>query len=297
MVFRLALAESEPFDAKRATFDELFFHVQRYATTPAKKQRKQAAREELLARRAESLAYLMDHIHIQNDWFPTLAEQVAGTLKAEEAAPVLVRYLTSGRDGTRKFAAYFMGFYDTPQYADSVMPLLQDDKTAGAAIRTLGKWHVRRAVPFILPFLLDVVERRRIVAVTALGDIGDPAAIPHLMRTLGDPCFTVRKATSCSLSRLGLQAEEFLCGDLDRSTGVSLREEIRILGKISSRRAVRRLRTLVEDPDRSIRTDAAMALYSIDAGGASRWLHGTRAEEEVAASGRSFRIRRMGGAP
>jgi HEAT repeat protein len=162
-------------------------------------------------------------------------------------------------------AAFFLSLHDTPHYADRVTPLLSNDETAGAAMRALGKWHVKAAVTNIVPYLKNEKEGRRIAAVNALRDIGDPAAIPYLMPLLNDPIFTVREVAARALSTLGPDAEKALLAALPDAQGLLRLYLIRTLGVMESRRAVGSLRRCLKDPDPVVRTYAQKALAQIGA--------------------------------
>ena len=275
----LFLASGSPaccqeFDASSASLDDLLFHAQRYATTPEKAERKRAAREEFQSRGAESLRYLMSRIHIENIWIYLLAEEVRRELEADVAVPVLLEFLDAEHDRTRRLAVFFLGEHDTPQYADRLLPLLDDDEAAGSAVRTLGKWHVTNAVPRIVPFLGDEKERRRVVAANALGSIGDASAVPALIEALADPFFTVRKAAARALVNVGDGATDELVAALGEVRGPALRELVAVAGELKLEAAGDQLTRLQTVNDGSLHRDVARALLLIyprrgDAGGRS----------------------------
>lgn len=250
-------------DPKGATFDELIFHAQRYGNTREKRRNKETARKELSARGAESLRHLMENIHLENVGIGVLARNLVIELDAQDAAQVLAGFLDAPNAQTRKMAAFFLGLHDTPEYAERVMPLLADDKAAGAAIRTLGKWRAQAAVTNIIPFLKHEREPRRVAAANALGDIGDPGAVPGLIEALDDRFFTVREAAARALARPELNAERALLEALPEAGGPARRQIVRLLGQLKSRPAVPVLERLLRDEDRAVRDDAARALAAI----------------------------------
>ena len=166
------------------SYDELIFDAQRYGSTEEKRAAKKKAWDELMSRGPEALGEVMKRAHIENVMIGVLAQNMIEQMKPEETAPVLVKSLSSEHARTRKLAAFFLGFHETPQYADEVLPLLKDEEAAGAAMRTLGKWRVKKAAPEIIPFLRHPREVRRIAAVNALRDIGDASIVPELMPLL-----------------------------------------------------------------------------------------------------------------
>ncbi|MFH0879315.1 MAG: HEAT repeat domain-containing protein, partial [Lentisphaerota bacterium] len=267
ILFPLLLFAAD-FDAGTATLDDLIFHAQRYGNTPEKQRRREQATAELMARGTNSLRGMMGMVHLDNVMLQVLTQQVAESLKPEAAEPVLMEYLDSPRDRTRKIAAFFLSLYDHPtdsNYAGRLVLMLEDDESAGAALRALGKWRVKKATDRIIPFLQHEKELRRVAAANALRDIGDPAAIPALVKALSDPYFTVREASARALSTLGEPAESALLALLPGASEPALRHSIRTLGVMKSGKAVPVLQKMIQDSDPWVRFDAERALALITA--------------------------------
>ena len=245
---------------RSATTEALILDATRYGSTPEKKAAKSGARAELLARGTNALQVLMESIHVENIALPILTQEVIEHLSAEASAAVLLPYLKACRPRTRRFAAYFLGLRDTPQYSGQVMPLLRDEESAGVALQTLGKWKVRAAVPDIVPFLKHEKEVCRVAAVNALREIGDPAVAPGLIDTLDDPFFTVREAAQQALVGLGPQAEKAMIQALPGARDGKLRHLIRALGQSKSRAASRAIRAYAESSDPEVRADVVDAM-------------------------------------
>lgn len=204
-VFLLAVvlgAAANPRCVADEPYEEWIRDAVRYGTTLEKRERKRAARDELFARGGEALREVMRRVHIKNVMLGVLAQEMVEKLPPDEAAAVLVEFLDSPNADTRRMAAFFLSLRVTPQYADRVLPLLDDPEAAGAALRALGKWRVRSAAPRIAEFLSHEREVRRIVAVNALRDLGDPSAIPLLQPLLRDRVFTVRRAAARAIRAL-----------------------------------------------------------------------------------------------
>ncbi len=249
-------ARANELDGAQAPLETLFFHAQRYATTPEKKANKKRAREALFARKSEALAYLVSQAYVSNLWYGILAEQVARELKPDEAVPVLEQKTKSQHVPVRKLAAFLLGLYPAPADSTAVLTLLSDNEVARVAIRTLGKWRVREAVPRIIPFLRATDERCRIAAANALGEIGDQRAVPHLVEALHDPYFTVRRAAGRSLAALGEPAEQALLDALRTARGAWEREIVRTLGEMKAQRAVGALSERLTADENGLREDA-----------------------------------------
>lgn len=175
-------------------YDELVKKAVQYGSTAEKRAEKSEARELLFEHPDESLEMLMQYVHLENLSIRVLIDNLVTAMEAEPAGAVLSKFLSSEHVETRKFAAWFLGYHDTPQYAGLLGPLLEEDKTRNAAIRTLGKWKVEERFFTIASFLEHPEERTRVVAVNALRDIGSDDSIPFLRDALEDPFFTVRKA-------------------------------------------------------------------------------------------------------
>jgi HEAT repeat protein len=271
---RVAAAESVGLDATNAPLESLLSWAQREGSTPLKRENREAARAELFARGPESMRYLLARMDWKNDTVHQLLyEMVLGRVGADTCTPVLVESLAAESVDTRRGAAYFLGFVPAPADIAPLLPLLEDELTAGAAARTLGKWKRAEAVPAILPLLRHEKEPRRVLAVNALRDIGDARAIPGLVEALNDPVFTVRKAAARALATFGEPAVEALLAAAPVSSGVARREMARTLGSMRARRAVPQLRTWLKDPeDAGLRRDAAVALRTIDPRRAPRWV-------------------------
>lgn len=265
---RLPGARAEPeFDPEAATYDELIFHVQRYGNTEQKRENKKAAWEEIFGRGPDALREVMERIHIDNVMIGVLAQNMVQQFDPTNTGPVLVEFVSSTNARTRKIAVYFLGFHEEPAYVERVMPLLDDEDAAGATMRTLGKWGARSAVSNILPFLEHEREVRRVAAVNALRDIGDPVAVPGLIDALSDPAFTVREAAQRALTELGRPARDAMLRALPEAGDPARRHMIRALGRFDSWRVRRVLRRYTGDADSYAARDARRALGEHDSGG------------------------------
>jgi HEAT repeat protein len=277
LVLPLATGAEEPeamTNWRDATFEQLVLSAQRYGSTAEKRERREAAREELFARGTNALQFLMAHVHIENEQIQFLiAEMIRKRMDADVVAPVLVAFLDVPEARTRRVAAFYLGFTDANRYAGQIMPLLDDEETVAAAARTLGRWGVTAALPRLVALLHDEKERRRIEAVNALYRLGGPEAIAALITALDDPVFTVRKAAARGLVAIGNDAERPVLDALPTSRGVARRELVRVLGQMAAKHAVKPLRRLLKSADDAgLRRDIADALAAIDPKHADKWL-------------------------
>lgn len=99
-------------------------------------------------------------------------------------------------------------------------------------------------------------------AATALGKLGDPRAIPHLIDMRHDPEDMVRMNVMDALGRLGTkQAEDALREGLDDSAAVVRSTAASALGRMGAVDAIPLLRGLADsDPDRYARIHAVESL-------------------------------------
>lgn len=182
-------AESRP-------FDELFYDATRYANMPERMEAKQHAKEALSARMPEALHAAFEYADGDNVMLQVLLMEWVQGHEADVIVPALLAHLDDGNEHARRLALFFLGFHDAPEHADKIFPQLENEKTRGAALRTLGKWKISAARPAAERWLIEGKERQRVVAANALRDIGDPAAMPALVKALADPVFTVRHAAA-----------------------------------------------------------------------------------------------------
>lgn len=268
-----APARAEPWDAGQAAYDDLLYRATCYGDTQEKRTDKDAARAEVFRRGDAALREIMARVHLENLMLQVLADEVTRYHVApEKALPVLADFLSSEDAATRRTAAYLMGFLPGPEYADRVLPLLDDASCRRSAIRTLGKWKVAKARPALRALLRSEQERTRIAACNALRDIGDEDDLPHLVRALADPAFLVRNTASRAIVAYGWSAQRPLMDRLASSRGAQQRQIVRLLGELRARAAIRPLRRLLDTDDPGLAADVAVALRQIDPGGAARWL-------------------------
>jgi HEAT repeat protein len=183
-------------NAADPSLDDLLYDATRYGDTPARREAREVAKATLLERMPEAMHAAMRHVHGDNIMIQVLLMEWVQSQPGDVITPVLIDYLEDEREQARRLAIFFLGFHDTPEHAEKIMPHLEDEATRGAALRTLGKWQVPEARLPAERWLREGKERLRVVAANALRDLGDHAAIPALTAALGDPFFTVRHAAA-----------------------------------------------------------------------------------------------------
>jgi HEAT repeat protein len=252
------------FDAKALSLDELLPHAVRYGDTVERREAKEQARQEIFARRPASFRHIMSLVHLDNVGIQVMAHEMVDQMTADDAVPVLLDFVTSEHEDTRRAAAYFLGFYPTAATnAAAIRPLLLDERTRNAAIRTLGKWRSAGDMRAVAGFLTDTKERTRVTAANALRDIGDARAVPALIAALNDPYFTVRNTAQRAIVSFNKRAEEELLGALPLAKPPAQRLIVQALGQIRSDKAYRALKDLSQRGDPLVRADAREALKNI----------------------------------
>jgi HEAT repeat protein len=216
--------------------------------------------DEIKRRGPEGIQALMDHMHIKNIVVRVHADNIIRRNKDPEFVPVLLSYLDSEHQRTRKYATYLLGYYELPEHADKLWPLLENDETENAAIRSLGKWKVFAAIPRILPYLQHEKEIKRILAVNALRDIADPATAGPLIVALSDPVFSVRMTAARALSALGEEAQVDVLTALDTAEKPARRLLIQVLGDRGDATAIPRLQRYLSATNVQVVAEAANAL-------------------------------------
>lgn len=216
-------------DVESLSLSNLFYEAQVYAPSPQARANKTLAREAFLDHGPEALAFLMDHIHIDNLWIRVLAFQEVRKGDAETVRPVLLPYLNDDREAQVKYALFLLGFHPPPEEIPDLRPYLDREKTQNSALRLMGKWKQDQWMNDILPSLKDPNERTRIAAVNSLGSLEVPSALPYLVEALNDEWFTVRKSAVRVLRPLVPEATEELREAMDAAEGFAAEELRRLL--------------------------------------------------------------------
>jgi len=108
-------------------------------------------------------------------------------------------------------------------------------------IAALGTLQVKTAIQPISQVLLNKQLKRRYIAAWALGEIGDPVAIPTLLLGLGDPVELVRQYATRALIKFNRDAVDPLLALLPQADPVTAAGAIRALGDIGDKRSIEAL--------------------------------------------------------
>ncbi|MDD4737385.1 MAG: HEAT repeat domain-containing protein [Kiritimatiellae bacterium] len=191
----------DPPDLTNATLDKLMILAGRYGNTEERRVAREAAYQQLKTRGAPALEYLLHHANSDNMWYAIYAHRIVRESDAEATAPALLRVAANSTNApVCKSAILLLGLHETPEYAPRIADHITNEITAGATMRTLGKWHITNEVDRIIPYLQNTNERKRIIAINALRDIGETNALQQVIPLLSDPFFTVRQAAERALT-------------------------------------------------------------------------------------------------
>ena len=172
---------------------------------------------------------------------------------------------------------------------------------AGAAGKILARGKVLEAAPIVIPWLASTSVEAQQAAAEILGELGDPRAIPQLVRSIGNQDPQVRVRVVNALGRIGtaavvvplidrldddkaevrLAAVEQLMSSGDRRAVIPLvglftepSIEVRVaavtaVGRLGDRAALPALLRLLRDPNEQIKKAAVTALGNLEAGEAT----------------------------
>lgn len=129
-------------------------------------------------------AALANALENADDGFEWAAANALVQIRAQDAAPVLLRVLKHGDPVRQAAAAWALGWLRVP----TTVPLLRatamssdvEVDVRGHAIEALGVMQAQEVVPDLVTILSNAPPELRYWAAYSLGQIGDPASIPAL---------------------------------------------------------------------------------------------------------------------
>jgi HEAT repeat protein len=185
--------------------------------------------------------------HLQ---FPAIRQADVATLKAAGDLPGLIRLLHDRDPDIQWQAADALGSLGTP-----ALPLLVRELDSRHVAARIGAVEALGAICDwrVVPHLVDVMDHDhnievRWVAALALGNIGDPRAIPPLLSALRDPERYIRSSAATSLDRLGWTPSNETDAAY-RAIALQNWDAVKQLGKAATSPLIERL----SDPDPKIR--------------------------------------------
>jgi len=223
------------------------------------------ARQSIYSQGEKAVPYLIRALWNRNSWVQGRAEGILEDLT--ERGAVL-------RDEKR--TAWLIRLLSHPK-----------SRVRGGAVRALGIFHERSALPQLMKLLSDRSRYVRCEVAQAFGNIGDREAVPGLIKLLSDPHYLVRCAAARALGELARGGPGFHFGrgrpapfragayenvlkavphlvKLLSDTSSDVRcVATKALGRIGDSRAVPELIKLLSDPVYGVRVNAADALGEI----------------------------------
>ncbi len=185
-----------------------------------------------------------------------------GTLKVAQGVEPIGRVLGDRSLQRRYVAAWALGEIGDPRGIPFLLPALADENSEVQryAVRALIKFN-REAVAPLLAFLETASVQAVSGAVRALGDIGDPRALPALLQRAGGPS---RQEVLHALGKLkDPRAEAVLIDGLNDADWQSRMNAAMSLGALGGPAAALALEKAVEDEVLVVREWAARSLEMI----------------------------------
>jgi hypothetical protein len=220
------------------------------------------ARKQLVKLGPKALRYVAEKKMDTKDGLESEAIEVLVKAWPDSSKPYLFKALRDERLLARNNAAYFLGKLGRSAFdaVESVYAALKEKRISPRrGVYSLGDIGDSLVVPRILYLLKDKMEISRIVTAEACGKLKNPAAIPDLIQTLGDPMFTVRSAAEAALVAMGRTSLEPVLADLPKLKPVALGHALRTSGAL-----VARLDTAQADKDLRVRSRSAFASHVTD---------------------------------
>jgi HEAT repeat protein len=146
---------------------------------------------------------------------------ILGGFEDERSLPLMIGALGDDDENVRATAIEHIGKVRIPSAVDALIAVLEkaDAWTAYPAAEALGRIGDRKAVPSLIAALQK--KTLRIPSIKALGFIGDPASVRHIIPFLEDPSRGVQEEVLRALeefSRKGID-EEFIRGEINGRLG------------------------------------------------------------------------------
>lgn len=158
-----------------------------------------------------ALEPLLESLSAPESWLPARIAEVVLEFGDAAFEPLLARLGRHDDPAGRAWAAEILGDLRNPKAVPALITCLNDlsDQVRARAASALGKLQDRRAVPELIRIMLsDPVPYVRIQVVRALGALGDPRALHHLIDALKDGEWWVRIRVVEALEQLGEGAVE-----------------------------------------------------------------------------------------
>ncbi len=221
----------------------------------------QPAESTLVEMGKQAVPYLVEKLTTQSAREKWTLIRIFGKIGEPAVLPVIGRLESDDKEET-KLAIRVLGEIKDNQAVEPLLGLIsnQDYNIRSHVCESLGKIADTTGFNDVSVRMKDSVEVVRKSAAVALGKIKDIRAIPHLIRGLSDPHFSVRMSSAHSLVQMGEPAVKPLISLLDHSVGPALDLAIESLGELKDKRAVPYLLEKLKDQNWATRAFAVEAL-------------------------------------
>lgn len=221
----------------------------------------QPAESTLVEMGERAVPYLLEKLTTQSAREKWTLIRILGKIGEPATLPVAERLGSEDKEET-KLAIRILGEIKDTRAVEPLLQLIsnQDYNVRSHVCESLGKIADTTAFNDVSARMKDSVEVVRKSAAVALGKIKDIHAIPHLIRGLSDPHFSVRMTSAHSLVQMGEPAVKPLVSLLDHSVRPASDLAIESLGKLKDKRAVPQLLKKLKDQNWATRAFAVEAL-------------------------------------
>jgi HEAT repeat protein len=186
--------------------------------------------------------------------------------------PVLIRAAAKEVDATaretaERAAEYLAAGPPSPREAHAALANLESASEAAraSAVRTLALRQDWRATKTLLHWIQGTDPQRRALAIRAVGDLGDPTAVPVLIAQLPEVGRT-QSAVFASLANIGDEsAAETFSSFFTAEHAETRRLAVRGLGRLQLPDLAEKLKRVAADPAITVRNELLLALESVPA--------------------------------
>jgi len=229
-----------------------------------------AARRLLLSGDGAEVTYLVDGYSLRNNSLVERALIEELTAAGDEAVLPLLLGLFAGVGGEERidFEQYILRFGRGAEIQMMALLHADDASLVLRALDALGKMKSTTATDSIADLLDHPNSWVRMESAHAMGQIGDPGAVEHLLVALGDTTYAVVNAALVGLGRLRATEAYEQVAALISSQNTHIRKHAAMaLAELGDRRAIPAVRALAEgDADPGVRFMAKRALQKLEPG-------------------------------